>query len=218
MSKSKSNITGVFHKNFKNGWTHTEIRNRGYLMSKYRYPIIERRFNSKLVNYDNLHLCGGWYLDGVDYKNQCILRVLKDVKPFGEETYTTSEEVDKIEETINKHSNKNNFKYVVTKRPKKDPWYADVIIASIKTFSDIFDINNLMEDYGNFLYKKVPIRLYDGVLFNLEELKQYNVSGFLDNGYEYWNPEDAIDYATTGLMLGYPIETTVSLIIRNFGI
>jgi len=231
MSQPKTTITGVVHKNFKNGWTHTEIRNRGYLMVKYRYPTIERKFSSKLISYDNLHLCGGWSLDGIKYKDQCIMRVMKGLKPFGVEIYDTHEEVDKIEKIIKKHIKNDNFKYTIVEREMCGKIYIDVTVASTKRFDKLFKIygifdrsgkivdsleNSLMRCYDEYLFRKVPKNIYNDVIFCLEQLEGKKVSDYL--GFDYANPYSVEDLVITGLILGYPIETTASLIIRDFGI
>ena len=51
------------HGIFKRTYSKTQdilFINNGHLMAKYKYPIIETKFNSPMLNAFNLHLCGGW--------------------------------------------------------------------------------------------------------------------------------------------------------------
>ena len=72
----------------------------------------------------------------------------------------------------------------------------------IKDYSAYFSLAGFSHDF-----------LQDVIVY-LNSLRYKSISDFFD--YDYANPETVTDLITTGLILGYPIETTASLIIRNF--
>ena len=203
-------LHGVIHQDFKNGYRHTKIYNHGYLMSKYRYPIIDQKFYSKLINYDNLHLCGGWSFDGLKSENQCILRVLNHLKPMGEEIYWNhdKEKILGIREKINK-TPENEFACKVRKVADS----TSIIIASNKKFSELFDMESLTHDYLQYFWG-LPGNFIHAVRGQLCEMSCEKVSEYLD--YDFANPKSSFNLIATGLILGYPIETTASLVIRDF--
>jgi hypothetical protein len=204
-------LHGVVHKDFKNGNRHTKIYNNGYLMTKYCYPIIDQKFYSQLVNYENLHLCGGWSFEGFEDKNQCILRVLDHLKPMGEEIYY-EEEILEMKEKINRVSGKEfAYKVVTNKYTVKDS--VSIIIASNKKFFELFDMDSLIHDYLQYLGGLSGDFIHT-LRGQLCEMSYEKVSKYL--GYDFANPDSPLDLVTTGLILGYPIETTASLIIRDY--
>jgi hypothetical protein len=207
---------GVIHKDYKNGWSHTKIYNKGYLMNSYRYPTIDREFNSALLNYDNLHLCGGWHFEDKSDETLAVLRVLDGLKPMGIKSYweDRTEGMHELEAVV-KNSPK-NVKYLLRKEDRAVVGHGvfDLIVASNELFSKLFNIGALIWDYGEFFKDKLSDQLLHAILIHIESFKDKKVSDFLK--YDYGNPDSSLDLITTGLILGYPIETTASLILRDY--
>jgi hypothetical protein len=217
---------GIIHTDQKNGWRQTKIYNNGHLMVGYRYPIITRQFYSNLINYDNLHLCGGWFLTGTKIDDECVLRVLNHTKPMGIETYLITEK-EKINNIIAVIKNvlkyeKNAFIYKEAKRDLKGHacWH-DVKIAINKSFVELFDLQALVHDYLEYFCKaellsrrEFPWEFLPQVERHILGFRNQRISAYLE--FDYANPKTALDLITTGLVLGYPIETTASLIIRDY--
>lgn len=180
--------------------------NTGILVRIYKYPIIDRTFQSPLVNDHNLNLGGGWGWPGKK-ESECLTRVMSGKKPIGFYHF-------KDDESITEYCD-SGFPYVILK--DTDPGViTNEIGLSIKvTFSESFDMDALINDYDQYL--KSLIKKYnfnkntaEKIIKKFDYIRNKDVSSFLT--FDYGNPcKLPEDHCLTGLILGYPIETTVSL-------
>ena len=171
----------------------------GNLMRKYKYPRIEQVFTSPLVNDYNLHLCGGWSWSGVS-NDECITRVLEYAKPMGY-LHTDKDYPSMVEDracVIKATSANDEIGYSIT-----------------GTFGEVFDLDALATDYIHFFEALGNSELNNQIYNSIQTLKDLPISRFL-GGYDYANPQDMYQLILTGLILGYPIETTFSIIWDEF--
>jgi hypothetical protein len=181
-------------------------------MTSYKYPAIDTKFKSKLVNYENLHLCGGWSFEGFK-QDDCIYRVLFGLKPMGALFKEDKEIIQRIVSGIDEEYL--GIKYKIIKNAGCNKKYKELLVAVDSTFDNLFDMNSLILDYtAYFSFANFPYTFIQGIVMYLISLKDKSLSDFFD--YDYANPESPLDLITTGLILGYPIETTASIIIRDF--
>jgi hypothetical protein len=182
---------------------------RGNLMRKYKYSKIVTKFKSPLVNDYNLHLVGGWAWPEV-IGQECIYRVLEGNKPMGFYCSFNKKERDKLVELIR---NDGNWSYTISERiVDKEHTMYEVGASTIGFFEDVFDMESLLADY--IAYGKainVPNDYIDFVVGHLEELSSDRVEDYLY--WDYANPEGPAELITAGLTLGYPIESTVSILL-----
>lgn len=182
--------------------------NTGILVRIYKYPIIDRTFQSPLVNDHNLNLGGGWGWPGKK-ESECLTRVMSGKKPIGFYHFKDDESITEYCES--------GFPYVILKDTDLG---TNTLGLSIKgTFSENFDMDALINDYYQYLKKSVKefelLKYITEIIGEeLEFVKNHNVSDFLN--FDYGNPNKSPEYdCLTGLILGYPIETTVSLILQD---
>ncbi len=181
--------------------------NKGYLMRCYKYPLIERLFKSKLINDYNLHFCGGWFWHNVNIMDG-VFRVMNCVKPIGffhcknKEAYEMFIYMlsDKDREKLNSVTHFYNSE-------KKE-----IAISVNGTLADNFNLDALIKDYYSYAkYLNIDIEEVNEIKEVIYHLRDLELSEFLYK-YDYVNPATDIDLVITGLILGYPIETTVSII------
>ncbi|QGS68150.1 hypothetical protein CV093_04435 [Oceanobacillus sp. 143] len=89
----------------------------------------------------------------------------------------------------------------------------EIGIANNGTMEELFDLASLVETYRLFS-EKLGVNL-----LSLEEelvilnLKKWELSSFL-NGFDYSSPfKTTVNHVLTGLILGYPIESTIAVLI-----
>ena len=201
-------LHGVYVRQYKKTEDKLYINN-GHLMSKYKYPRIERKFTSQMLNDFNLHLCGGWAWHGVNSDTVLIERVANKQKPMGFIS-TFTEKVDKLLGLID------NTNLEVMVRPSKyRSDQVEIAIANQGKLNDLFDLSSLMEDYIAYQNATGRIRkiedhtCYSVVPEEIYRFAEYELKDFFS--FDYVNHLEDWDIMITGLILGYPIETTVSI-------
>ncbi len=173
----------------------------GILLNKYKFPKIKTRFNSPMLNFFNLHLCGGWFWPNINVKKEILRRVIKGLKPMGDI-------VDKIAE-IREISNKAEsagLEYSIIPHFLKD--HREITFCKDGKFEELFDVEALFSDYSKYyfaIFKKIQGE-YQAVA---SKIANRRLSDFLD--FNVGTPGMESDLIITGLILGYPIWSTVSV-------
>lgn len=191
---------GVYLRKYKNTINKLFI-NDGHLMSLYRYPNINCKFSSSKINDYNLHLCGGWSFKDVN-REEAIIRVINDLKPMG---FLVTTEVEKWKDICEK----SKLDFIIKPNHIPTEKHFDIGISCKGTFEENFDIKTLIEDYINYL-GLIKFQSTQEISNFILSLKNTKISYYLNSNYT--NPESIQDIIITGLILGYPIETTVSII------
>jgi hypothetical protein len=171
-----------------------KIYNNGYLMVKYLNQPLSIQFESKMVNDINQHYAGGWSIAGLDLSNKALLnRVLQGEKPMGVISECKKQGLEVYDSLVDKRCFYSKaFKY-------KNSNAFHLIVATKGKIKDLFDLNILYETY-----------LENGISINVEKYKDKTLKDFF-NDWDAQDEDSNIDYWLTGLILGYPIENTISI-------
>jgi len=164
-----------------------KLYNNGYLTIRYLFQPHSINFKNEMINDDNQHFCGGYSVNNMDLSNDALLnRVLVGKKPMGV-IYERDDE-----KLYNYFKNIDITKFFVEVCKNTITNYNYIIVAYKGNFDDLFDLETLKSDYKN-----------SGIDIDLNEVKGKTLKDF----FETWDDNLWI----TGLMLGYPIENTISI-------
>lgn len=191
---------GIYIRKYKNTMDKLFINN-GHIVRKYKYPNIDQKFFSSKINDYNLHLCGGWVFKYVN-KEEAIGRVIKGLKPMG---FLVTTEIDQCVHFCKKSGLPYNI--IHSHRPTKN--HHIIGISCKGTFDQNFNLQDLIADYINYasnVKTSLPIKKIENFILSLKNIE---VASYLTS--DYANPNTDQKLIVTGLILGYPIETTVSI-------
>lgn len=182
------------------------VCNEGNRMNTYKHLKIDAVFHSRMVNWENLHLCGGWNMPGVK-PIVAIERVLSGLKPMG--TY-----IDTDMETIQFWAYQIALREDISCLVIEDWVVANntlLIAASDKTFVEMFKLGDLSTDYGNYFASDPYLDIDSADI--ISELKDRRISEFMNpHTFDWSNATGLKDALITGLIFGYPVETTIACI------
>lgn len=161
-------------------------------------PIRTYRFNNvpeykhPYLSWENLDRCGGWASD-----DSYLLSAVQEGKKPAAQYVAINEPVPEIEPSDNIET------YYTTDQLYPNYTRNQVCITRTCSLKDIFDIDSIID-----AYKK------HDVLLDREELMPYMEKLIMDLMKEgFWlNADSDNELIITGLMLGYPIESTASII------
>lgn len=173
------------------------IWNRGYRMITYRKQPLRIRFKSKMVNDKNQHLCGGWFFAGLENENLWIERqLIAGRKPLGAMIFSSDDDDLACAERLRAAG--------LAVRAGAGFVAGTRIVEACHDIrvGDIGDLGDLVADY-----------IEAGVPVDADELcRQFNVysprklRSFMGKKWDAeYNP-----LWVTGLILGYPVENTIS--------
>lgn len=191
---------GIFLKKGKKYQT-KRIYNNGYLMRKYRNQPLNMPFSNKMINDTNQHFCGGWTMSDLDSSNQALLdRVLKGNKPMAVISAWKKEDLEFCDGLVDKRKFYSySGQYKVT-----NAFYT--IVAVKGKLKDLFDLQSLFVTYKE-----------NDIYIDIEEHKNKTLKDFF-NDWDAQDDDSEIEYWVTGLILGYPIENTISIYRDEYGI
>ena len=186
----KKNVRIIEHKNYN---TKKIITDKGYTVCTYTKVPKIIGFKSRMINDMNQNLCGGWSINfDIDDQKLTLKRVLEYRKPMGILVFRNKKD---LKTFMGKYKiDKNKFDVSI----EKDGDRIEVRISSKGKLKDLFDLKTLKKDYAD-----------NGIEIDIssvgnKEIKDYskNWDAQNDNRTEYWE---------TGLILGYPVENTISI-------
>jgi len=176
------------------------IYNNGYLMREYRNQPLSISFKNKMINDTNQHFCGGWTMSDLDSSNQALLeRVLQGNKPMAEISAWKKEDLEFCDDLVDKR------KYYVYSDQYLLTGAFYTLVAVKGKLKDLFDLQLLYETYKE-----------NGIDIDIEEHKNKTLKDFFSD-WDAQDPDSEIDYWVTGLILGYPIENTISIYRDDYG-
>jgi hypothetical protein len=176
------------------------IWNRGHRMVTYRRQPLRIRFRSRMVNDRNQHLCGGWHLDGLGDTDTAIERQLvAGRKPLGSMVFW-SEDAAEARQCAARLRAAGLVAKVTSlgDRIRVDACH-DIRVG------DIGDLGDLVSDYVKS--GAIPDSAVDDLCREFTVHSPRRLRSFLGGK---WDIEDCPPWLT-GLILGYPIENTISL-------
>lgn len=191
-------LHGVYIRRYKKT-EHKLFINNGHLMARYKYPIIERTFISPMLNDFNLHHCGGWFWPGVKEEG-IATRVANKEKPMGFICFRA----DNMEglAILEKEA---QVKGLATKHARSEWGTQELGVSNRGKMGELFDLEHLAEDYSRY-YEAIGVK--DPGFSWILDWQEKELSELPD--YDYANPSGIRELICTGLILGYPVETTVA--------
>ena len=201
---SSSALNGIYQRDFGKYRERLFIGN-GNCLKTYRYPIIQISFKSPLLNDYNLNFCGGWFMPRSDESEtlnwEFFYRVIDGKKPIafiGGDT-TTQIQMEKI-------AKEQGFATSLLFDDKSQRW--EFGVGRVERFTTVFDLESLRSDYMKYAdYLGVMDEEY---LTFYDKIQPLKISDYLQ-GFDYANEDkNESDNIITGLILGYPVYSTVS--------
>jgi len=192
----KENIKIVEYKN----WNTKKVMNENYNMRIYRKVPKTLKFKNIMINDMNQNFCGGWGLNNfplLSDDNYLLERVLKGFKPMGVFIFDKENKY-KIDTLLEKVNTEKFFTKII-KYKGHNKKYIEVIVAVKGKLKDLFDLKLLQEDYRN-----------NNIEINLEDVGERELSYYF-NEWDHQDENSKIKLWETGLILGYPIENTISI-------
>jgi hypothetical protein len=214
--------------------TETKFYNNGFLIRTYRYPTIEKKFTSPLINYDNLNL-----ITDNTYSLDNMNPVINGTKPMTEVLFKVDNNnckcCKKCKKAVNEIVNSidvNKFALNIH-LCKYENHVHSMIISTNKPFNELFDTNVFMEDYLSYMDastqlaqleddeedfrefsedEKDAFKYVFNDTFSTKEVK--NPGGFIE--FDFLQPKHESELILAGLLQGHPLEITFSLLAGNY--
>jgi hypothetical protein len=168
--------------------------NNTYLLRAYRFDNIKETFTSPYISWENLNCCGGWFYDD-QYLNTAVQNGKKLCAGL---ILKSSDEAKYLLENkdINFYSDFKNDRYYLEIARK----------GCLKDYYNIQEVLNLYKLHGiyNLNMKRIEELCSAEMISLMKDNNPYN--------YDYANPFEIEDLIITGLLLGYPIESTIAII------
>lgn len=205
---------GYFVRQFK-ATEHLLVYYNGNLTRRYLYPRVVRKFSNPMVNMYNLNFVGGWHfkdenknLIGVN-KVHLVHRVIAGLKPMAwlGAFKCHIDHVRNFHEAIKLAKESG----LAVREFERATDLLGAVVCRRGRIADMFDLDLLIDDYAEFADK-------DGIQFTeiktaINSLRNSNLEDFM--GLSEEKEEGTKHFILTGLFLGYPIETTYSIISDN---
>ena len=210
----------IYLQNFSKTVSKSYIRN-GTILARYRYPRFVPTFHSPLVNDYNQNLAGGWYWqyreDGSlrsqgEFNNEVFFaRLEAGRKPLGGLRFF----IDENEEMQGFLARlcRSGLPFVLKKKEREFL----LTVCQRGHFGSLFDMDCLLADYTAMQTRvKRPVLgpLADLRSF-LSSLKEDCLERYLR--FDHRQVSSTLDTILTGLILGYPLENTFSLLLQKQG-
>lgn len=169
------------------------VHNNGYGLMTYRFNNVAE-FESPYISWANLDQCGGWATSEA-YLNTAVQR---GHKLFAQIVHHRNDEISGSPEVV------------VDSRPHgRIPAYVTTHICRKGSLADYYDLAAVREHYSRLGVILTDNEWIDVLLHCSLELSTF---GTVDAPFDYVNASTAVELIVTGLLLGYPLESTASLI------
>lgn len=199
-------LSGFYRRDYRKSSEMLILQN-GWLMIKYKYPRIEIPFKSPMHNWRNILYCGGFSLNDENgeplwTREKLFKAIASRKKPVGFIVIEKKDEAFYLENA--------RLNGLIYKKQKPDMMgKMEIGFANSGTFNDHFSLTDLIDSYL-IMADASSLELFIE-LKKILSLKNKKLSFFLD-GYDYANPKTEYELILTGLILGYPIESTFSIL------
>lgn len=183
--------------------------NRAYTLAKYKFPNIELSVSSPFLSWENLNCCGGW-----TYDEEYLLSAVQEGKKLyaGCTTYVgTSGNTSEAEKCLEKIAEHLPANCTAGKETVKNEKYFPFYICRRGCLKDFFDLEQVLEDY-----KRMGIALYAEQREHLFTLSEIELAQFASaTPMCYYEADTDAELIAAGLLLGYPLESTASILLGN---
>lgn len=188
-------------------WNTKQIWNDGYLMATYRYQPKKMRFKSRMVNDTNQDLAGGWQPLEMKEEDESVddlarRQLLANRKPLGFLMADSKREAEEIARDIRR----GNPNLETKVEPPGTFIHHYVAVAQKETLRNLFDLDALYRDYT-----ENDVIDPDELAKELDKYADRTLISFSRT----FDIDDGIPPWVTGLILGYPIENTISLYLEG---
>lgn len=204
-------LSGFYRRDYKET-SEMVVMSNGYSILRYKYPkVVDLPFHSPLLRWHNLFHCGGYSVEfpdgeGTNTNDRLLEAVCNELKPTGFWPLTSEE----LEETLRKVKQTDLvWKVSDNSHPR---FQYEIGVANKGRVKDHFDLNKLIESYQLFSNKldcDLLSKKDEEIILSFGDFEL----AWLLEGYDYGNPSKTNhDHVFTGLILGYPVESTVALL------
>lgn len=184
-----------------------------YTHRTYRFNNISESFSSPFLSWENLDCCGGW-----DFDEEYLTHAVQDGKKlYAGITISLQDKYSPNAPTYEKAAA--DLQQLQKSLPPeicagidehfpRDGWFRTYICRR-GTIKDFFDLDTVF-----LFYESLGVSVSEHVKSTVHQYCDIEMSGFasVSAPYKYHNANSQAELITTGLLLGYPIESTASLI------
>lgn len=200
----KSNVgISIYKENLKGICTvkvQVEQPKRNYTLCKYMFPDLTIDYVSDFINWANLNCCGGWAYD----KSYLYTAVQNSKKLYA--GITVKEIPKEILETL-----PDDCVYGIEPLEPyggNNPDIHNYYICKTGTIEDYINISKVFYEYEKFGFP-----LSKEIILEVKNYCRTDIVNFASYiPYKYYAPINPSQFITTGLLLGYPIESTISVL------
>lgn len=184
-----------------------------YIHRTYRFKNIPDRFSSPFISWENLDCCGGWQYDeaylahAVQSGKKLYAGITISLKnKYLPNAPTLEEAISNLKQLQNTLSDE--LCAGIDSRLSSEQ-YLSTFICRRGTLKDYFELDAIFS-----FYEKLGASLLDHMKETVCQCCSVEISDFSvpSAPYEYYNAASQAELVTTGLLLGYPIESTASLL------
>lgn len=170
-----------------------KVHNNGYNLRTYRFNNVSE-FESPYISWQNLDQCGGWATD----ESYLDTAVQNGTKLFAQIIHQEGQSFEYSDDVV-----------VITKKHGWCEGYCETHICRKGCLADYYDIDAVLAHYS-----RLGIDLTDDEVNLIHEFCNIELSVFATDQapINYANFENLEDLVVTGLLLGYPLESTASII------
>lgn len=194
----------------------SEFQGKRYTLHSYRFDLIPDRFDSPFCSWANLDCCGGWsfnekYLDTAVQKGKKLYagRVEFVKSSFSPDLPSMDEAVQEFQKIVDGLSS-GIIAGIESSGSREDmKGYLYTFICREGKITDYFDLNKVFE-----FYSKLGLNFPQYVVAQVKELCDIEIKTFGGNKppFLYYQAGTPVELITTGLLLGYPLESTASIL------
>jgi hypothetical protein len=170
-------------------------RNNTISLMTYRFDNIKKTYTSPYISWENLNCCGGWAYD----ETYLHTAVHEGKKLCAGVNIKSADKIDTNDPKTNFYKNRYCLE-IARKGCLKNYYDMDAILY-------IYGLHSVSDKYESLCHTNFMrlVKLFSTEMIEL--MKDHNEYGF-----SYSSPASIEDLIITGLLLGYPIESTISII------
>ena len=179
----------------------------GEVITSYEFKNINLSYKSKYLNWQNLDCCGGWMYS----KEELINQLIDDKKPFGNVVLNLYNDIDTHLLPLIEECSKTEGLRVV----EVEHWSntsREFIIMKEGSLDKYIDLDKVLEYYYALGLADLGVEAY----YDLKDFLCVDMSTYITKEnifeYDFANPDSTLELIFTGLLLGYPIESTADRI------
>ena len=202
---SDNPLHGIYHAEQESA-VHAIIFIQGGRVADYGYPRVDRMFASPMINDFNLHFIGRWQWPFENEGDALVERIAEYLKPAGLITASKDQGPGLLQKARDA-----GLGAVFQDDEPRGVQYLGFAVRG--TFIELFDLDSLVADYK--AYEREARFLHDDSAVDIElmiaSIKNDSIMSHVER-FLCMNPGDIADIITSGLIFGYPIETTVAFL------